>query len=99
MYPKLFLWLITGGGIGSLVMGFLHQFGWLYVPPIAFGTYFFGCTILNDVRRNMMGYGWAGIIFPSMFVTNVGVTVWNTLIQTGLFFVGWAASMLLSLIH
>jgi hypothetical protein len=94
MNPRLFATLIGGCALIGLLMGFSHQVWWLFVPPIVFGAYFFGSTVLADANRRE--FGAARSLMPSMLSTNILVTAWNSAIQTVVFFAAWIMSLLFS---
>jgi hypothetical protein len=71
MNPRLFLALVYGGALIGLPLGFLHQVWWLFVPPIAFGAYFFGSVIYADAIRRQ--YGGTSSLMPSMLLPNLAV--------------------------
>jgi len=91
MNPRLFVKLVWGGALIALLMGFLHQVWWLFVPPVVFGAYFFGSTVLADANRRQ--YGATTSLMPSMLTTNVLVTAWNSVIQTAIFLAAWGVSL------
>lgn len=94
MNPRLFVKLVLASALIGLPMGFLHQVWWLVMPPIVFGAYFFGSTVLMDANRSQ--YGATTSMMLPMLTTNIAVTAWNSVVQTAIFLTAWVVSLLIS---
>lgn len=85
--------LIYGNAAGSLCCGALHLLPWLAVPIVSFLTY----LLIEEriLRLRLGGPAWAGDGYARFVVgTNLYLTSWNLMLDTGLFALGgWVAAL------
>ena len=85
------LLLTYGLWIASLAFGWLQIVWWLLVPPVMYLVYTFSMTAGVEKRQQESGIT-SGHFKNSMFMPNIGLTLWNTLINSVLFGLAWLAS-------